>query len=306
VLFHGFYILSVKPLIVSFIGDFPTLPPGFKPKHVLESPGGWSARWKPMVKFKRNQLWHEISGRKYHLIVNASDEDVWRKRWLIKGAQFSSSLYVNEHIYKPLDQPKHYDAIYTAQLQPFKRHGLAKAIKGLMVISYGGDLPSFCPALAHADYNKEFIPRPELAKKINQAYAGLCLSAQEGAMYASMEYLLCGIPVVSTPSKGGRDQFFNNENSIITPAQTDAVAQAVQKWQKSPPNPERIREQALKQLNGVRLGLCTYVAQLIEQEGGGKKDPKELMETYFAAPGISSRFVRQEDLATTVLDRFRL
>ncbi len=254
-IFQGFYILSTEPLIVSYIGAFPTLPKGFQPKHVLESPGGWSARWKPMIKFKQHQIQHQLSGRSYHLMVNASDEEVWRKRWLIQGAHVSSSVYVNEHIYQPLNQPKHYDAIYTAQLLPFKRHGLAKDIQNLMIVSYGGDLPTFCPELAHAEYNKEFIPRPELAKKLNQAYAGLCLSALEGAMYASVEYLLCGIPVVSTPSKGGRDEFFNSENSIIVPPEADAVAQAVQRWKASPPNPQTIREQTLKQLNAIRQSM---------------------------------------------------
>ncbi len=305
-IFQGFYILSTEPLIVSYIGAFPTLPKGFQPKHVLESPGGWSARWKPMIKFKQHQIQHQLSGRSYHLMVNASDEEVWRKRWLIQGAHVSSSVYVNEHIYQPLNQPKHYDAIYTAQLLPFKRHGLAKDIQNLMIVSYGGDLPTFCPELAHAEYNKEFIPRPELAKKLNQAYAGLCLSALEGAMYASVEYLLCGIPVVSTPSKGGRDEFFNSENSIIVPPEADAVAQAVQRWKASPPNPQTIREQTLKQLNAIRHGLCTYVAKLIEKEGGGKKDPEELMEKYFAPPGISSRFVHQRDLANVNLEQFRV
>ena len=175
-----------------------------------------------------------------------------------------------------------------------------------MIVSYGGDLSKFCPELAHAEYNREFIPRPELAKKLNQAYAGLCLSAEEGAMYASVEYLLCGIPVVSTPSKGGRDEFFNNENSIIVPPEADAVAQAVQRWKASPPNPEKIREQTLKQLNAIRRSLCTYVAKLIENEGGGKKNPEELMEKYFASPGISSRFVHQRDLANVNLEQFRV
>ncbi|MFP5273323.1 glycosyltransferase [Coleofasciculus sp.] len=305
-LFDGFYIFSTEPLIVSYVGDFPPLPKGFRPKHALQSCAGYTGRWKRIVRHKKNQILHSIKGRKHHFMVNAADEEVWRRRWFIRGAQFSNSLYVNEYIYKPFEQPKHYDAIYIAQLQAFKRHWLAQDIERLMVVSYGGDLPTFCPELAHAEYNRKFIPRPELAKKINQAYAGLCLSAEEGAMLASVEYLLCGIPVVSTPSKGGRDEFFNDKNSIIVPPQTDAVAQAVKRWRESPPDPQVIREQTLKQLNAVRLDLCTYVAQLIEAERGGKKDPEQLMEKYFAAPGISSRFVHQRDLATIELEQFRV
>ncbi|MBE9126903.1 MULTISPECIES: glycosyltransferase family 4 protein [unclassified Coleofasciculus] len=305
-IFNGFYILSTEPLIVSYIGDLPALSQGFMPKHVLQNSSGFAARWKRMLRHKKTQVLHSMKSRKHHFIVNASEEEVWRKKWFMRGAHFNHNIYVNEYNYKPLNEPKYYDAIYIGQLKPFKRHWLAKDIERLMIASYGGDLPAFCPELAHAEYNREFIPRPELAKKINQAYVGLCLSAEEGAMFASMEYLLCGIPVVSTPSKGGRDEFFNQENSIIVPPQADAVAQAVKRWQESPPNPHKIREQTLKQVNTVRLSLCTYVAKLIEQEGGSKKDPEELLEKYFAAPGISSRFVHQRDLANIDLEQFRI
>jgi glycosyltransferase involved in cell wall biosynthesis len=39
-----------------------------------------------------------------------------------------------------------------------------------------------------------------------------------------MEYMLCGTPVVSTPSTGGRDVFFTPENSIIRDDNPKAVA----------------------------------------------------------------------------------
>ena len=171
-LFQGFYILSSEPLIVSYVGKFPILPPSFRPKHVLQSSAGFAARWHRMVRHKTNQILHLTRGRKHHFIVNASEEEIFRQGWFMSGGQFSNSLYVNEYIYKPFEEPKHYDAIYIAQLKPFKRHWLAKGIERLMVVSYGGDLPTFCPELAHAEYNREFIPRPELAKKINQAYFG--------------------------------------------------------------------------------------------------------------------------------------
>ena len=41
------------------------------------------------------------------------------------------------------------------------------------------------------------------------------MSSQEGAMYSSVEYLLCGLPIVSTKSTGGHDVFFTDTNCII-------------------------------------------------------------------------------------------
>ncbi len=317
-LFHGFYILSTQPLIVSFIGTYPflggllyqgqkltyqPLPKWFRPKHVLEHLPGWAGTWSQMSRRKVKEILHTFEGRTHHLMVNASDEEELRKRFSVRGAHFNHNIYVNEHLYQPHNEPKIYDAIYTARLTPFKRHWLAKNVERLMVVSYGGDLHAFCPELKHAEFNKEFISRPELARKYNQSYAGLCLSAREGAMFASCEYLLSGIPIVSTPSKGGRDEFFTMQNSLIVPPQPEAVAQAVQNWKQLKPIPQEIREQTLKQINHLRLGYCTYISQLISQESGDCKKPEELMEKYFAPPdGIHSRFLKLENLWTSQIE----
>lgn len=327
-LHHGYYILSAEPLIVSCFGNnhdfrklhglveqvskdddesYPPLPSWFRPKFVLEHVAGWAVPWHRMARFKYKQSYHFLCGRTHYLIVNAQDEEIVRKRFWINGARFSANIYVNENIYKPLNEPKLYDAIYTAQLLPFKRHWLAKDIEQLMVVSYGGDLPSFCPELKHADFNKEFLPRTELAKKYNQAYAGLCLSAVEGAMLAACEYLLSGIPIVSTPSQGGRDEFFNEQNAIIVPPESEAVVQAVQYWKTHPPDPNKLREQTLEYMNQLRREYCKFIAGLIQEAGGGVKNPDHLMEQYFgSSSGITSRFVKLENLWSINEDDFCL
>lgn len=319
-LFHGFYIFSTQPLICSFLGSYPffggvvyegkkikykPLPKWFRPKHVLEHIPGWCGTPKQILLRKIKSTLHSLEGRTHHLMVNALDEEEVRKRFLVRGAHFNQNFYINQHLYQILDEPKLYDAIYTAQLNQSKRLWLAKNVEKLMVISYGGDLHAFCPELKHADFNKSFLSRPELAKKYNQSSVGLILSAVEGANLASSEYLLCGIPVVSTPSKGGRDEFFTPENSIIVPPEAEAVAQAVQTWKQSSPDPQKIREQTLKKMNDLRLAYCTYIARLIEQEGGGKKQPEVMMEKFFAPPdGIQSRYIKLEELHNLDLDKF--
>lgn len=319
-LFHGFYILCAEPLIISFIGNvYPlgnqivdgskkySLPSWFKPKYVLNHIGGWAAPWHRMGRHKLRQAYYSTQGISNYLLVNAADEEVVRKRWLLRGGHFSSSIYINEHLYHIENEPKVYDAVYTAQLMAFKRHELAKDIKKLMIISYGGDLHEFCPELKHADFNRTFLPREELAKRYNQSYAGVCLSAVEGAMFASCEYLLCGIPVVSTPSKGGRDEFFTNENSLIVPPDAFEIAQAVEYWKSHPPDPKMIREQTLSQIHKIRLEYCAYISSLILQSGGGKVSPEEIMENYFSSSeGMSSRYVKLEDITSLNLQDYAL
>jgi glycosyltransferase involved in cell wall biosynthesis len=326
-LFHGLYILATEPLMVSTISGYPfstklalrgkilgnfadddlALPPSFHPKYVLEHIAGWSVPIHRMAKFTARQVVHRLEKREHHLLVNAKDEERVRKMMLIRGAHFNHNLYINEHLYQPLAEPKIYDAIYTAQLAAFKRLALAKQVDRLMVVSYGGDLHAYCPDLQHAEFNREFLPRPELARKYNQAYAGLCLSAQEGAMLSSCEYLLCGIPVVSTPSKGGRDEFFSPQNSIIVPPDPELVAKAVQQWKAAPPDPVVIRTEVLSKINSLRLEYCTYIANLIHQGGGNRRSPQELVDRYFNHPdGIAARFVKFEQLHHVNLDKFAI
>ncbi|OKH38520.1 glycosyltransferase [Calothrix sp. HK-06] len=311
-LFHGFYILNTQPLIVSFLGSYPffsgivyeqnkiqykPLPKWFRPKHVLEHIPGWCATPKQMLSRKLKASLHSLEGRTHHLMVNASDEEQLRKRFFIRGGHFNQNFYINEYLYQVLDEPKVYDAIYTAQLNSSKRLGLAKDIEKLMVVSYGGDLHAYCPELKHADFNRSFLPRTELAKKYNQSSVGLILSAMEGANLASSEYLLCGIPVVSTPSKGGRDEFFTPENTIIVPPEAEAVAQAVETWKKLAPDPQTIRASTLKRMHEWRLQYCEYIARLVEKETGEKKSPEMMVEKLFAAPnGIQSRYLKWEEL----------
>lgn len=46
-------------------------------------------------------------------------------------------------------------------------------------------------------------------------------------MRASIEYLFAGLPVVSTLSRGGRDQFFDSDCCVSVPPSPQLIAEAV-------------------------------------------------------------------------------
>lgn len=309
-LFDCVYILSTKPLIISYLNESVIfkgdkliegdktfqLPSWFKPKYILKHITWWQ-NYKGLLRIKLKQIMFSLDSIKMLTIVNAADEEKNRKLFLMPGGHFNHNIYINETLYKIIDEEKKYDAIYTAQLLPFKRHALAKEIQKLMIVSYGGDLPAFCPELSHAEYNTSFLPREELARKYNQSFCGLCLSSVEGAMLASTEYLLCGIPVVSTPSKGGRDEFFTKENSIIVNPDAGEIKKAVEYWKNNPPDKEMIRNQVLEKINRDRLAYCTFIANLIKKSGGKDFLPEKLFDIYFSPPtGINKRLVYFKDL----------
>lgn len=76
--------------------------------------------------------------------------------------------------------------------------------------------------------NKGRLTLEEVVGVLNKSYCGGIFSEKEGACYSSSEYLLCGLPVISTRSHGGRDHWYNDENSIIVDADVGSVAQAVE------------------------------------------------------------------------------
>jgi glycosyltransferase involved in cell wall biosynthesis len=186
----------------------------------------------------------------------------------------------NENLFTVEAAPeKRYDAIYNAAMAPYKRHLLAAKIESLALITYryGGTHEKdyeeqIRPALAHATWlvdaskDSEKASQAEVAHYANQARVGLCLSALEGAMYASIEYLLCGLPVVTTRSRGGRDVFFESDYVETVEDNPEAVKQGVADLIARAPGAAVIRSRTLAKMEEhrqrLRETLRTEVPQL--------------------------------------------
>ena len=153
---------------------------------------------------------------------------------------------INHNIFAQVDtfdvrpEPKVYRAVYNAKLTWFKRHWLAQKVQDLALIysPFGAEAVHVAeirrklPQAAFlngdplsADYVK--LTSEGVCQVLNSARVGLCLSELEGAMYGSIEYLLCGLGVVSTRNHGGRDQFFDDRYCRTVDPNPDAVAAAV-------------------------------------------------------------------------------
>lgn len=155
---------------------------------------------------------------------------------------------VSDEIFRPIPgTPIEYEAIYNAQLAPWKRHELALAIERCAFLFHraaGNREASQAERKVIERHQREapghhFLNKfdgegkplratpAEVNVHLNRAAVGLCLSALEGAMYASMEYLLAGLPIVSTPSQGGRDVYFDPEFCLVVDADARAIRDAV-------------------------------------------------------------------------------
>jgi hypothetical protein len=159
---------------------------------------------------------------------------------------------------QPLSSAR-FDAIYVARLDAMKRHELAVAVPNL-VLAHGQPSPGdaarvrqLLPKARFANFEANggaygYLRDEDIVALMNRSAVGLCLSAVEGAMRASMEYRLCGTPVVSTRSVGGRDRYFLGPHVRVVDDHPDAVAAGVRE---------------LKAMNLSRLAVREFIGGLV-------------------------------------------
>lgn len=199
----------------------------------------------------------------------------------IGAVVINQNAFVDESLFCIVDEEKRYQAVYNAQLKSFKRHFLAKELESVALLYYGGKsdleyldeiskiLPNGVFLNGQPDHNGrscfKFFRPEDVCRIYNQARVGLCLSAVEGAMYASMEYLLCGLPVVSTENFGGRDEFADADFWITVSADAQSVKQATEILCRRNMPPHFIREKTLKKVYLHRKRLFQFLNLIFER-----------------------------------------
>jgi len=189
-------------------------------------------------------------------------------------------IFTDERLWRPVPprEGKRFAAVYNARLDTFKRHELASEIDDLLLL-YNWSLDheqneaaermrNILPhaTLAnHAGRKYRTLPKLETNAWLAQADVALCLSAVEGCMRASMEYLMAGLPVVSTPSTGGRDRYFHPAYTRIVPPEPNEIARAVAELRTRSLDRNAIRAHASQVLaferHNLLLTLNAYLRQ---------------------------------------------
>lgn len=166
-------------------------------------------------------------------------------------------------------QRREFDAIYVARITPFKRHHLAYNVKSLRMIGcYSSRSKLDCAKFAEvrarlpqAEYSNK-VSATRIPREIQRARCGLCLSAEEGAMFACAEYLLCGLPVVNTANIGGRDNIIPEIALRRVSDCADEVAAAVEWWREHAPDPRAVRAEFLELVRPHREFLRELLVDL--------------------------------------------
>lgn len=244
----------------------------------------WDAEsddWVQLV--KRVYLVEHLKRYPNHRVVHLCNTSRQYERFQAAGmrAVFTNqNALVDDAMFRPLDgiEPR-FNAIYDAKLLPFKRHYLAATVPNLALTyarfqqraAYSRQVhEDFSDAywFNHSDGNGYQNMKPEA---VNAAYSlcktGLCLSAVEGAMYASIQYLLAGLPVVSTESRGGRDVFFDERTTLVVADDEDAVRKGVAEMRSRDLDRSGVREITLDKVREHRSRFVAAMQEVYDEEG---------------------------------------
>jgi len=174
------------------------------------------------------------------------------------------NLFCNENTVLHQSLPIAFDAIYIARLDPYKRLWLARNIQKLRIVAANPQDKSRLVTwgCSHASVNSQYQNFQTTAEDICKSNYGLALSKKEGGMLAVTEYLLCGKPVVTTPSRGGREHWLDAENHLVVADDPVAIAEAVNGINYHRWNPHAIRNSTLIRLKHQRQILAEYVHRL--------------------------------------------
>jgi glycosyltransferase involved in cell wall biosynthesis len=194
----------------------------------------------------------------------------------------SANVFIDESVFDiPSSEPKIYDAIYNAALAPYKRHELCTGIDSLALIyhrfaepvadrpTYPDEVRAMLPKAAFVnESNGQYrnLSSGEIVRYLGRSHVGLCLSQMEGQMRACAEYLLCGLPVVTTPNVGGRNRQLDPAYSIVADPTPEAIARAVSEMKEKKLDPHFIRRAAMSRLKPDRMRLLQLIAAIYRDE----------------------------------------
>jgi len=216
----------------------------------------------------------------YIFLCNALEEQRLLREEGIEAVWCNHNAWIDENIFRLTPEvEKRFDAVYDANLSPYKRHALAADIENLALISFRHPVmfnriyaEMIHRKLDHAHWANDplsaefrYLSNDEVVAILNQSRVGLCLSAMEGAMFASIQYLLCGLPVVTTPSKGGRDTFFEEEYVLTVEPEPGAVGRGVADLIARNLSPKFIRNKTLEKMRQHRQTFIDLLQQIFDR-----------------------------------------
>lgn len=308
--FALYSIVSADPIIIytkrfvseisEFILSFKILFDYLKDQrlHILYSWCGYVETPEMLASIQQTEREHkkQYPNFRYFHLCNTPRQLQLFQDYSLQGIFSNHNCLLDENIFKPLPSiSKKYDAVYDARLVDWKRHYLAAKLENLALIYYtilDEENFKFKETIkkqfadAHffnhdADGNYQRLDIKQVNEALNECRVGLCLSAVEGAMYASVQYLLSGLPIVTTRSLGGRDELFDESYVVTVEANPDAVREGVKQILKRDISAKFIREKTIEKVRSHRRRFISLVQSIYEMENCPRNFASEWDEIFF-------------------------
>jgi glycosyltransferase involved in cell wall biosynthesis len=172
----------------------------------------------------------KIDLRNICYLSNTEEQVILAKKYGFDAILFNHNAWIDTNKFQIIECQKKYNLVMNTRPDNIKRPWLASKVENLAIIKGNAyvserffDLDDLNPAYI----NSSRISSSEVVQILSESWVGGIFSEKEGAAYSSGEYLLCGLPVVSTESKGGREIWYNENNSFIAEADEDSVRDGV-------------------------------------------------------------------------------
>lgn len=233
-----------------------------------------------------SEISNDLKGNHFLVLANTEYEAFLLGEAGVPALFASELIFIDERKFAPQtipsDDGNRYDAVYNARFDSRKRHELASMVDHLVLIysQYEADaeeryreMKGRMPDAHFANHDAgggayQWLSHDEVCTLVNRSRVGLCLSIEDGAMRASMEYLLCGLPVVTTPNSGGRDRYLNGPYCATVDATAEAVADGVQRLIESDFDRMQIRNHAGQLLTFDRYNFLLNLNKVVKSVFG--------------------------------------
>jgi len=302
----GAYIISRKPIIlVSFWFDFlnnlediKAVLPADKNVHFIFKIGFYkSSKDAAEIKTTIKELNQKHSNYNFNFLANSPEELENFQENGLNTLFCNQNAFLDENKYKINNKKPRYKAIYMARITPLKRYELATKVDNLFVIGSWKD--------AEVEYAKNIlkkcdpekwikrIPHFMVSKYMNQAQSGLALSKIEGTMYVCTEYLLSGLPVVSSKSQGGRHIYFDDRYVTIAEDTPESVAEKVEEITSRDMDRKMIRENTINIMQNHRKKFIELINSIYKSEGVDRNFGNEWEDVFTHKLGLRMHVPRK-------------
>jgi hypothetical protein len=224
-----------------------------------------------------------------HFLAQTLDMHSELTRHGLRSSFINQNAFCDTNVFDLGDAPsRELDVVYNAGAVSFKNFDLTEKLKAWSWITYLYS-PSQVPLYTKTslmknvrlaqlstpgvgDYAESSVPvfwsPEEVASELRRHRVGLCLSTGEGAMYASVEYLLCGLSVVNVRATfGGREVFLDDYNSVKVDADPSSVRRGVKHLLARNPDPGAIRRSTLEKITSHRMRFYRVLEQSFAHVG---------------------------------------